>query len=393
MGPPNISALMKSLESNNFVRQFLLGNNIIGPAGARAISDFVDSHPNRMETWYLAGNCIDTRSFCTLARSWAKSKTITNLWLKRNPLGPGSVPALCDLIRVSPVLRTLDLDQTELSNAGVAQLFTQLQQIATANPDLPLRTVYLNSTGISATACTAIANYLASSHCRLESLYISNNPIGITGLLSLSAGLAKNTSLTRLCLSSCGLSNKGATALFRALAAHRKISYVDIGQSFATSDLGSRYNYFEDAQRLEDSIVNFIERTPGLKGLNLGTTAFSHQTLQKFATVVVRSNLVYYEARSALPSSAGESRQRQDTSSAVRTRLLYNVRRTYNGFKDRNYSDFEQSELRWVRSPRDVRFIDSVYRNRDMAAARRQEMVLKKLWTEEDGNLDEMIGS
>lgn len=393
MGPPNIANLMRSLESNSFVKHFLLGNNIIGPAGARAISNFVDSYSNRMETWYLAGNCVDTQSFCTLARSWANSNTITNLWLKRNPLGPQSIPALCDLIRVSPVLRTLDLDQTELSDAGVTLLFIQLLQMTTDNPLLPLRTLYLNSTGIGGAACTAIAKYLALPCCRLESLYISNNPIGTTGLLALSRGLVENTSLVRLCLSSCGLSNKGATALFRALAGHRKLSYLDIGQSFATSDLGSRYNYFEDGQRLEDSIINFIERTSELRGLNLGATAFSHETLEKFAAVVLRSNLLYYEARSALPASIGENKQRQLTFSAIRSRLMYNVRRTYTGFKDRTYSDFEQSELRWLRSPKDVRFIDSVYRNRDMAAARRQEMVLKKLWTEEDGDLKEMIRS
>lgn len=393
MGPPNISSLIKSLESNNFVRHFLLGNNIIGPAGARAISNFVDSYPNRMETWYLAGNCIDTRSFCTLTRSWAKSDIITNLWLKRNPLGPQAVPALCNLIRVSPVLRTLDLDQTELSDTGVAQLFTHLLQIAPHHPDLPLRTIYLNSTGISTAACTAIARFLALPSCRLESLYMSNNPVGTAGLLALSPALATNTSLTRLCLSSCGLSHKGAAALFRALAEHRKLSYLDVGQSFATADLGSRYNYFQDSQRLEDSIIRFIAKTSGLKGLNLGTTAFSHDTIENLAAAVMRSNLVYYDARSAHPNPAGANVRRQRTSSALRSHLMDNVRRTYPDFKGRHYSDFEQSELRWVRSPKDVRFIDSVYRNRDMAAARRQQMVLKKLWMEEDGDLEEMVGS
>ena len=50
---------MTSLHSDTFVRHFLLGNNMIGPVGARLISDFVLAHPNRMGTWYLAGNCID----------------------------------------------------------------------------------------------------------------------------------------------------------------------------------------------------------------------------------------------------------------------------------------------------------------------------------------------
>ena len=35
---------MKSLESNRFIRHFLLGNNVIGPMGARAIADFVNRY-------------------------------------------------------------------------------------------------------------------------------------------------------------------------------------------------------------------------------------------------------------------------------------------------------------------------------------------------------------
>ena len=50
LGPPSISQLMTSLESNTLVRHFLLGNNLIGPAGARLISEFVLAHPDRMGT-------------------------------------------------------------------------------------------------------------------------------------------------------------------------------------------------------------------------------------------------------------------------------------------------------------------------------------------------------
>ena len=35
---------MKSLESNTFIRHFLLGNNVVGPVGARAIADFVQRY-------------------------------------------------------------------------------------------------------------------------------------------------------------------------------------------------------------------------------------------------------------------------------------------------------------------------------------------------------------
>ena len=93
------------LESSTFVRHFLLGNNMIGPVGARLISGFVLAHPDRMETWYLAGNCIDLAGFERLVSAWT---------------------TLYDLITKTSKLRRLDLDETELWDEGVAHLFSLL---------------------------------------------------------------------------------------------------------------------------------------------------------------------------------------------------------------------------------------------------------------------------
>lgn len=62
-----------------------------------------------METWYLAGNCIDTASFSILVDSMVKSPAITNVWLKRNPLGSAAADDVFRLITQTPNLRTLDL--------------------------------------------------------------------------------------------------------------------------------------------------------------------------------------------------------------------------------------------------------------------------------------------
>jgi len=85
---------MANLEKNTFVRHFLLGNNVIGPLGAREITDFVRKYPNNIETWYLAGNCIDLAAFQRLVLAWTQSTAVTNIWLKRNPLRPKAYDAL-----------------------------------------------------------------------------------------------------------------------------------------------------------------------------------------------------------------------------------------------------------------------------------------------------------
>ena len=61
LGPPNINKLISSLGKNGFVRHFLLGNNTIGRLGAKLISKWAINRPGNIETWYLAGNCIDAK--------------------------------------------------------------------------------------------------------------------------------------------------------------------------------------------------------------------------------------------------------------------------------------------------------------------------------------------
>jgi len=240
VGPTHIGNLLESLKTNEFVSHFLLGNNIIGPHGANCIANFLKEYPNRIDTWYLAGNCIDTSSIRILVDELINSTSVTNIWLKRNPLMSGASQDIFRLITQANNLRTLDLDQTELGDTGIADLFSKLGQHVPKKP-LAFRNIYLNANGISAKGATAIAQYLASPQCRLEGLYLMSNPLGNTGVMALAAGLKQNKSLKRLTLSSIGMSDEGAITLCEALYDHPTITALDIGQHFATPDLNSRY--------------------------------------------------------------------------------------------------------------------------------------------------------
>lgn len=190
---------------------------MIGPVRARLISDFVLAHPDRMETWYLAGNCIDLAGFKRLVSAWTTSTSIANIWLKRNPLGPKASTDLYDLTTRTSQLRTLDLDQTELGDEGVAHLFSLLANHHNATS---LRHIYINAVGIGQCAYKSLATYLSSPHCTMESVYLSNNPKGDAGAEALAKGLASNKSLLRLTLASCGLKSEGAKSILQALIGH-----------------------------------------------------------------------------------------------------------------------------------------------------------------------------
>ncbi|KAL6703490.1 hypothetical protein ACN47E_009588 [Coniothyrium glycines] len=388
LGPDNIGALMDSLRSNEFVTHFLLGNNIIGPHGAKCIADFLMDFPNRMDTWYLAGNCINAASFTVLVDQLVKSTSVTNIWLKRNPLGPSVARDVSRLITETANLRTLDLDQTELGDAGIAELFTHL---ANHNKSVSLRHIYLNAVGIGRDGATAIANYLRSQHCRLDSLYASNNPLGNEGLLSLATGLKRNRTLARLTLASVGASDEGIIAICEALEKHATLTTLDIGQNFATDDLGMRYNWLTD--RSAFAVNNLIVISPCLAYLDVSYCAMTHLGLNTILAAVLESTtLLFYGAKTIWPQSrvasavqAGQLHSK--LTEAAKARKLENVQRLYG--PDKTYEQFIAEEKRWLVSDKtDVRKIDSVYRNRDAGLARRGLKKLDKWWDVHDETLD-----
>jgi hypothetical protein len=389
-GPRNIGDLMESLKTNEFLKHFLLGNNIVGPTGAEAIASFIEEFPNRIKTWYLAGNCIDAPSFTRLVDAMITSPIITNIWLKRNPLGASSAPDLFRLITQSPNLRTLDLDQTELGDEGVAILFSLL---TTHNKPLPLRNLYLNATGIGPLAAARISAYLSTPTSAQTSLFLANNPLGPSVAL-LAPGLATTTTLKRLSLQSCGLSDAPVATLLTSLQSnpHCKISALDFGQSYATEDLRTRYNWLTTTAPFADLVAS----SATLQYLNVSHNPLSQTSVNALLLSVSQSPSMLYLDRTARPLVRGEQdyasvkagQESARLTKAVKEKLRANVQREFGV----GYEEFEAEEKRFLMSPRDVRLIDSVYRNRDAGMAKRGETKLKKVWEEGDDTLDMVVG-
>ncbi|OLN96104.1 Protein NLRC3 [Colletotrichum chlorophyti] len=412
VGPNHIGNLMDSLRPNSFIRHFLLGNNIIGPVGAHEIAHFIQEFPDRMDTWYLAGNCIDATSFKILIDAMVKSDAVTNIWLKRNPLGPTAVADVYRLITETKNLRTLDLDQTELGDAGIAELFRRLacfSPVSAGRNKLPLRHLYLNGNGISLNAAVAIAAFLASPACDITSLYLSCNPLGDAGVRVIADGARKAPQLSRLSLQSVGMNTDGATALFEAIASHPNMRFLDVGQAYATLDLGQAWNYIEDAS--VPSLCKLLLTSRTLDYLKLGHCPITPPALRVADAAVLKSTLLYYSADSVLPDPELKTpafkpaadktmaevhsvlaQNKKATQIAVSDHLKANVRARYGDHI--TWTRFIEEEKRWIANDKtDVRKIDSVYRNRDAGNARRRLQVLVKRWDEADGTLNRVMNA
>ncbi|KAL8903305.1 MAG: hypothetical protein Q9207_004018 [Kuettlingeria erythrocarpa] len=160
-----------------------------------------------------------------------------------------------------------------------------------------------------------------------------------------------------------------------AATSHPVIMTLQLGYNFATEDLGARYNIFDN--EIQDSAITLIKTSETLRFLDLGVTSMTMATIVEIADAVCESTrLVVFKVES-LSHKIPRPLKRQ-----IRARLTENVKTAYGD--DMTYDKFYAGEQRWLISPKDVRLIDSGYRNRDMNLARRGEMVLEKWWKDEN---------
>ncbi|KAF9435055.1 hypothetical protein BGZ76_006980 [Entomortierella beljakovae] len=373
VGPTHIGDLMESLVPNHQIHHFLLGNNAISTTGAKRIAEFIHRHPDRMETWYLAGCHITLHGLSLLVPEMITSSTITNLWFKRNPLGPNSSSLLAVLVRQTKNLCTLDLETTELGDEGTRRFIDGICGHTTS-----LRHLYLNANGIGQSACASFAKYLADPHCALESLFLSTNPIGDAGMQLLAPGLAKSKTLKRFMCASSGLTSKGVQYLATALSNEdHPLITLDLGASQTTKAHAQKFNYFDDT--CLDSLKTLI-MLPHLRWLNIGRTALTADGLQEIRSTAGCSELVFLDIHRVVSTDENTRIPVARTCSLeVRNQMVKNQAKYYPHIK--SYDEFLGSEdFRFLRNTSDVRKIDSMYRTRDQ----RLGIPVDQFWEEGD---------
>ena len=67
-----------------------------------------------------------------------------------------------------------------------------------------------------------------------------------------------------------------------------------------------------------------------------------------------------------------------------------NIQQLYGGI---DAARFDVGERRWLISPKDVRLINSAYRNRDTGLARRGQLILKKLWQDSMETVNDVMNA
>ena len=352
VGSPWIDKLMASIKDNQQIKHFLLGNNIIGLQGAKAIAQFLETQPNSpIETWYLAGNNIDSQGIKLIADKLTDDRKVKALWLKRNPLGVEGVRHLADMLKTNNSLQILDLHNTATFDRGVEYLFEALKS------NHSLDSLYLDGNGITGESAPAMAEYFdylaESERVGLSTLYLTINRLGDEGVVTLAKSVSRYPYLKRLSLGANRIEAQAGQEILRLLINHPSLIYLDLGAYKATSDMGELPNNMGD--EVVPMLCQFIRQNQKLQGLSIRDNNISVAGLETIVGALEdNQNLFYFKYEQfglKIPASLITRIDRQ---------LERNVRLNL-GI---SWAEFKENHQRYIKHNPEVRNIDSIYRNR-----------------------------
>jgi diketogulonate reductase-like aldo/keto reductase len=303
-GYKSIKNICDAVAQNDHIKHFLLGNNIAFDEdkvnGAGCLGNLMKT--SEIETWYLAGNCITPDCAKIIAESLYCNQYTKALWLKRNPIGPGT-KHLNKMLNNNNVLELLDLHNCGLRDNGCELLFDGLQNTS-------LKHLYLDANDIH--ELKPISDYIMNGTSNIETLYLSLNPIDSKTLQTFFKTIAGNPTIKRLCLSSCGIDD---TYDFTDLYLPNLIM-IDLGMYKSTSDLGLKSNRLTDASIPQ--LKELVEKHQNLQFISLYGT-------EMYDTSWVRDNVQIWNGQRSIYSKEFISRYLKQP------QMVYNIDSIYRG--------------------------------------------------------------
>lgn len=342
VGPNWIGNLMNSLKHSEQVEHFLLGNNIIGPVGGKAVKDFLLSeHKPHIKTWYLAGNDLNAEAISDVVDGLLLDTDCEELWLKRNPLKPEGLFHIARLMSVNNKIKVLDLHNTAVFDEGAKHLFDALKT------NRCLDFLYLDANGITEIGASYIAeyfDYLVINNLKgITSLWIDMNKIGDEGVKQICKSLKNYKYLERISFGSDGLTDECIDTIVECLANHDKLLFLDLGMYKSTSDMGLVTNNIGDLGAIK--LCELIKQTKSIKYISIIMNGLTNVGLEAVADAIQEnSSLIYFD--SAQYGIEIDQKMQQK-------------------IKDKLKSNMTESDvkLRILKHGKSIRYIDSIYRN------------------------------
>lgn len=345
VGSDNIQKIMDSLACSDKIQHFLLGNNIVGTVGSRAIANYIKTKPN-IKTWYLAGNEINADGIKYIAEALETDTVCTDLWLKRNPIGQLGAVHLRKLIETNRTISTLDLHNTGLLDDGLFEIMEGMKK------NTSIKTLYLNANGLGLASAKYISEYfdylVENSICGVEYLWIDMNRFDDEGIIPIIKSAGKYPHLKVFDIGSNGITERSAYEIYSSFKSHPNLKVLDIGMYKSTSDLNELTNRIGDAGAVH--IGKLIEENPNIEYLSITHNGITQAGIESLANGLQKSNSIVYFTYSQYGLIV-----KQETTSQIKEKINSNR-------KTKNIKSVDKY-IRFLKHTPQIVNIDSIYRN------------------------------
>ena len=277
IGPRGVDSLIKSLALDNDrsighqrVQHLLLGNNICGDGLGAGVADLINRKQSGLKTWYIAGNRLTAAGIAPVCEALVNDVQVEQLWLKRNPLGPGGCRHLATMLQSNCHLIVLDLTNTALMHEGALAILSALGNVdgkGNGYGNRTLRDLYLDANGLRTETAKVLGDYLRSGENNLVTLSVACNRFGNEGVQYIADSMHNETSVERLVLASVGLGSEGANHLANMLRVNKTLLHLDIGLMKSTAALSEIPNRIGNDGAI--ALVDSLRENSTLRSLSL----------------------------------------------------------------------------------------------------------------------------
>lgn len=223
-------ALCAGLKGNRTVTDLRLSGNKLGHPGGMALADLLQTNAalQRID----ASNCeLDTAALVALATVLRDNSSLRVLDVSR-PLAKTimdeHISHFARMLKVNTSLVELDLSKARMGDKGLQLLSEELFRAGPASALLVLKACG-NAIGLVEEDCVrALMQLLSADTCRLQELHLGSNSLRDEGALKLSEVIVASKRLTRLDVSSNGITSRGLCAIARAVMDHPEIAEMDL---------------------------------------------------------------------------------------------------------------------------------------------------------------------
>ena len=238
----------------------------------------------------LTGTGIGFEDCKALSNLLASSNDIKILDVRRNFLPPDSTQLIIDGLSYNSSLEKLSMCDTCFSSSNILNLASVLKV------HVRLKELNLWRCNIQSSDSVKLANALEeNTTTQLNTLILSNNPIGSEGAVAFASMLAKNKSLAKLDMNDCSIYAEGAISLANAMVKNSvltkfSISYSQIGSEGAMA-FASMLKKNRSLKKLE-----LIHESVGVEGGKELIESLKHNTTLERLSLSINCKPPYFSS-------------------------------------------------------------------------------------------------